>query len=176
MTVNLNGPPAKAGGDFTIGAEIQPAFADEAFDYARRLAPKLHVALLRESLVIAAAHNASYAGHGAQEILDHPVGIGMTNVEAIEFAIGRQVDARLPLDIEDDPRRVRPRLLAGKRGQPVWNRIRANCRRQYGWPGHQYFFSQTLRTNTSPVLSTSIPILPLARARDFSLSMVTEMR
>ena len=43
----------------------------------------------------------------------------MIDVEAIEFAIGRQIDAGLALDVEDHPGGVEPRLLARERDEPL---------------------------------------------------------
>ncbi len=50
----------------------------------------------------------------------------MIDVEAIQFAVGRQVDAGLALDVEDHARRVEARLLARERDEPFGNRIRAD--------------------------------------------------
>ena len=77
--------------------------------------------------MIAAPHLGAYAGHRAEEVFDHPVGIGMIDVEAIEFAIGGQIDARLALRVEDDAGGIEPRLLAGQGRQPI--RERDSCPR-----------------------------------------------
>ena len=60
----------------------------------------------REGFVIAAAHLARGRRPSADEILDHAVGIGMVDVEAVEFAIGGQVDAGLALNVENHARGV----------------------------------------------------------------------
>ena len=87
----------------------------------------------REGFVIAAAHLGPHARHRTDEVLDHAVGIGMIHVEAVEFAIGGQVDAGLPLDVEDDARGVQTRLLAGQRGQPFGNRVGADGGSENRW-------------------------------------------
>ena len=80
----------------------------------------------REGFVIAAAHLRADARHRPDEILDHAVGIGMVHVEAVEFAIGGQVDAGLALNVEDHARGIETRLLAGQRGQPIGDRVGAD--------------------------------------------------
>ena len=134
VTVNLNGPARDAGGELAIGQQIQRAFAERPFDHAGGLAAEPHRAHAREGLVVAASDLAADAGHRANEILDHAVGVGMVDVEAVELAIGRQVDAGLALRVEDHAGGVDARLLAGQRGEPVGDRIRADrggqdCRR-----------------------------------------------
>jgi hypothetical protein len=42
----------------------------------------------------------------------------MVDVEAVELAIGGEIDTRLALNVEHDPGRVEPCLLAGKGRQP----------------------------------------------------------
>ena len=122
----LERPAGDAGGEFAIGQQVERAFAERLLDDARGLAAELHGALAGEALVIAAAHLGADAGHGADEVFDHAVGIGMIDVEAIEFAVGGQIDARLALRVEDDARGIEARLLAGQRRQPVGNGIGAD--------------------------------------------------
>ena len=76
--------------------------------------------------MIGAAQLASYSGERAQEIVDHPVGIGMVDVEAVEFAVGWQVDASLALNVEDDAGGIGAGLFAGQGREPVRNRIGTN--------------------------------------------------
>ena len=127
MTVNLNGPPATLAASSQSASRLSEPSPKRLLHHAGGLAAELHGALAGEALVIAAPHLGAYAGHGADEVLDHAVGIGMIDVEAVEFAVGGQVDARLALRVEDDARGVEARLLAGQRGQPVGNRD--SCRR-----------------------------------------------
>ena len=89
----LEGSAGHGRGEFAIGEQVERAFAERLFYHARGLAAELHGALAGEALVIAAPHLGAYAGHGAEEIFDHPVGIGVIDVEAIEFAVGGQIDA-----------------------------------------------------------------------------------
>ncbi len=121
----LERPAGNAGGEFAIGQQIERAFAERPFHHARGLAAEPHGVRAREGFVIAAAHLRPDAGHGADEVLDHAVGVGMVDVEAVEFAVGGQVDAGLALDVEDHAGGVEARLLAGQGGEPVGNRDRS---------------------------------------------------
>ena len=60
----------------------------------------------------------------------------MIDVEAVEFAIGRQVDAGLPLDVEDHAGGVQAGLLAGQGGQPVGDGVGADGGGEDGGFGH----------------------------------------
>ena len=71
--------------------------------------------------MIAAPHLRSNARHRPDEILDHPIGIGMIHVEAVQLAVGGQIDARLALDIEHYARGIQPRLI---RARPNRRRVR----------------------------------------------------
>ena len=62
----------------------------------------------------------------AEEVVDHAVGIGMVDIEAVEFAIGWQVDTGLALDVEDYARGIGAGLFTGQRGEPVGDRIGAD--------------------------------------------------
>ena len=73
-----------------------------------------------------AADDRRDAGHRADEVFDHAVGVGMVDVEAVELAVGRQIDAGLTLDVEYDAGRIDHRLLAGQRGEPVGHRVGAD--------------------------------------------------
>jgi hypothetical protein len=64
-----------------------------------------------------------YAAQLVHEVIDHPVGVGMIHIEAIQFAIGGQVNARLTLEVKHNARRVDQRLLARQRCQPVWDEL-----------------------------------------------------
>ena len=37
------------------------------------------------------------AGHWADEVFDHPIGIGMVDIESVKFAIGWEIDPGLAL-------------------------------------------------------------------------------
>ena len=78
-----------------------------------------------------ASHSASpislrTPGHRPHEILDHAVGLGMIDVEAIKLAVAHQIDPGLLLGVDHDARRVDQRLLGWQRHQPVRHRIGAD--------------------------------------------------
>ena len=50
----------------------------------------------------------------------------MVDVEAVQLAVADQVDAGLLLRVDDDARRVGQRLLGGRGGEPVGQRIGAD--------------------------------------------------
>ena len=126
MTVNLNGPPDTLAASSQSASRLSEPSPSGCLHDAGGLAAELHGALAGEALVIAAPHLGAYAGHRAEEVFDHAVGIGMIDVEAIEFAIGGQIDARLALGVEDDAGGIEARLLAGQGGQPIRNGIAAH--------------------------------------------------
>ena len=70
--------------------------------------------------------SAADAGHRADEVLDHAVGVGVVDVEAVELAVGDDVDAGHLLGLEDDARGVDEGLLAGSGGEPVGDGIGAD--------------------------------------------------
>ena len=84
-----------------------------------------------------AADLAVDAGHGTDEILDHAVRVGVVDVETVELAVGREVDAGLGLDVEHDARGVDDGLLGGERGGPVWNRIGGDGGGEDAWFSHK---------------------------------------
>ena len=51
------------------------------------------------------------AAHRSDEVFDHPVGVGVVDVEAVELAVGGQIDAGLALGVEDDTGGVDDGLL-----------------------------------------------------------------
>src|SRR6266487_4629967 len=84
--------------------------------------------MARERFPIASSQAGTHAGHRRQEVFDHPVGVGVVGIEAIDLAFGGEVDSGLTLDIEDDARRIDSRLLTGQSNEPVGNRVRTDRR------------------------------------------------
>ena len=127
VTVNLNAPPATATRQaFAIGQQVERALAQFCFHHAGSLAAESHAAGAREGFVIAAAYLGADASHGADEVIDHAVGVGMVDVEPVQFAIGRQIDAGLALQVEAHTRGIHTRLLAGQCRQPVRHGVGAD--------------------------------------------------
>ncbi len=75
------------------------------------------------------------AGHRTDEVFDHPVRVRVVDVEPVELAVGREIDPRLPLDVEDDARGVDDRLLAGEGSEPIRDRVRSDRGREDTWLG-----------------------------------------
>ncbi len=123
------------GGPLAVREQVEASLAERSRDDAGRLATKAHAVQPGEIVRRAAPHEPAHAGHGADEILDHPVGVGMIDVEAIKLAVGRQVDPGLSLNIEYNTRRIDHRLLARKGGEPVGRRIGADGGGEDAGPG-----------------------------------------
>jgi hypothetical protein len=49
-------------------------------------------------------------------------------IEPVQFTVGRQIDASLPLDVENDACGVHASCVARERSEPVRYRIRADSR------------------------------------------------
>jgi hypothetical protein len=111
------------GGALAVGEQVEGAFAKLARDDAGRLAAEAHGVMAGEFLGDGAADHGRDAGHRADEILDHAVRVGVVDVEAVELAVGRQVDAGLTLEIKYDAGGIDHGLLAGQGGEPVGHGI-----------------------------------------------------
>ena len=114
------------GGALAIGQQVEGAFAEGAGDNASGLAAETHRVMAGEFFGDGAADLAVDAGHGTNEVFDHAIGVGVVDVEAVELAVGGQVDAGLVLDVENDARGVDDGLLGRKSREPVRNRIGTN--------------------------------------------------
>ena len=55
-----------------------------------------------------------------------PLVCGMVDVEAVELAVAHQVEAGLLLGVDHDAHGVGQRLLRGRGGEPVGQRVRAD--------------------------------------------------
>ena len=85
----LEGPAAHRRRALAVGEEIEGAFAERAGDHARRLAPETHRMVTGKFLGDRSTHHGRNPRHGANEVFDHPVRVGMIDVEAVKFAVGR---------------------------------------------------------------------------------------
>ena len=101
-----------------VGKQIETALRQGAIDDRRRFGAKAHALLSSEFLAFAAAEFRAGAAHRPHEVFNHPVGIGVIGVEAVEFSIGGQVDARLALRVENHAGGVDDSLLGGHGLQP----------------------------------------------------------
>src|SRR5690606_16493468 len=105
--------------------QVEAAVAERPDDGARRPRAELHAALraVRNQLVEREALRD--AVHRADEVLDHPDGLGMVDVETRELSVADDVDAGLLLDADHYPRGVGECLLGRVRHEPVGNGIGA---------------------------------------------------
>ena len=114
--------------------------ADGAIDDARRAGAEAHARLLAERLDLGEGELRADPRHRLDEILDHAVGLGVINVEAVELAVADEVDAGPLLRREDDARGVDHRLLARAGGKPVGDRIGTDDGGQDAGRRHGGFF------------------------------------
>jgi hypothetical protein len=110
VSVNLNG---RSGADRPFHHARRPGA--EARRFALGIVDPLREADLR-----------AHAGHRPHEILDHAVGLRVVDVEAVQLAVAHQVDAGLFLRIDDHAHRVGERLLGGRGGEPIGQRVGAD--------------------------------------------------
>ena len=103
--------------------------ADRAVDHPWRPAAKAHAGAPGILDPLGKPDVAADTGHRPREVLDHPVGLGMIQVEPVQLAVADYIDARLLLGCEHDARCVGQRLLGRRCGKPVRNRIRTYHRR-----------------------------------------------
>ena len=86
-----------AGDCLILGAGVLRRGQRFAGDDAGRLAAEAHRRVPGKFLGDRAADHGRDAGHRADEILDHAVRVGVVDVETVELAVGREVDAGLGL-------------------------------------------------------------------------------
>ena len=113
-------------GGVTVGQEIQASLANRRLHGTSRPAAEIHRSQRGKCIPIRLAQPRFDSGHRSHKVIDHAIGVGMIDVEAIELAIGRQIDPGLPLNVENDARCVAPRLVARQRNQPIGQGIRAD--------------------------------------------------
>ena len=102
------------------------AVTDRAVDDTGRLGPESHALLAAICDDLLERDGAAHAGQWQNEILDHTVGLGVIDVEAIELSIADKIDACGFLRTDDGARGVDQRLLGRRRDEPVGHRIRAD--------------------------------------------------
>ncbi len=92
--------------------EVEGTFPEFIDHDTGGLAPETHGRMARKFLGDGATNHGRNAGHGADEILDHAVGVGVIDIETRQLAIGRQIDAGLALDIKNHPGGIDDALFA----------------------------------------------------------------
>jgi hypothetical protein len=124
----LEGPAGQRRCPLAGAGQVERAAADRAVDDAGRPGAKAHPRHRPVGHDLVEAHGVADAGHGPDEVLDHPVGLGMVEVEAVELAVADDVDARRFLGGDDDARGVDQSLLGRRRREPVGHRVGADDR------------------------------------------------
>ena len=109
-----------------VFGQIEHAFGDGTAHDGRRLAAEGHFMLGTKRGGVLTAHAAVDPAELVDEVLDHAVGVGMIDIEAIQLAIRRQFDACLALRVKNDARGVDHGLLTGQGAKPVWDRVGAD--------------------------------------------------
>jgi len=124
-------PGARAG-----DRQVERAGADRAFDHAGRTRAEAHARGLGVVEPLGETDLGADARHRPHEVFDHAVGFGVIEVEAIQLAVADDVDPGLLLCRDHHARRVDQRLLRGRGGEPVGNRIGADHRGEYAGRSH----------------------------------------
>ena len=109
--------------------QIERARPNRAVHHGRRARSEFRRGLIAVDHQLFERDPRTHTRHRFHEILDHPVGFGMVDVEPVQLSVRHQVDPRQFLGVEHDRRRVPQRLLAGERRQPVRDRITPDHRR-----------------------------------------------
>ena len=105
---DAGGARAHSSGRFSVPSSIGPTTTP-----AGRLRNRTR--LRAEGCRLAPPDPGADAAKPVHEVLDHPVGVGMVDVEPIQLAVGGEIDAGLPLEIEDDARGIDQGLLGRQR-------------------------------------------------------------
>jgi len=121
-------------GPVTVNLKVLVASADARWqasgrvDHARRPGAKAHAGQRPVGHDLVEGHLVAHALHRPHEVLDHPVGLGMVEVEAVELAVADDIDAGGLLRGDDDAGRVDQALLRRRAQQPLRHRVRADDR------------------------------------------------
>ena len=108
------------------GGEVQAAFANRPAHDARRLRAELHALRGAELGQLLARERRVDAGHRADEVVNHPVGLRVVHVEARQLAVRDDIKAGEFLRLEHDEDGVAQRGGGGKRGEPRGDGIAAD--------------------------------------------------
>jgi len=114
------------GGARTIFVQVEDAFSDRAANDTCGLAAEAHLLLRAKRGRIGQADRGRDATHARNKILDHAIGVGMVDVEAVKFAVGGQIDSCAALGVDDDGSRIKDRLFARQGREPVDRGVRAD--------------------------------------------------
>lgn len=112
----LGGDGGRTGAGF---GEVEGTLVKGAGDDAGGLATELHALLGHEFVAVLPRDPGLNAADPLDEVLDHPVGVGMIEVVAVEFAVGGEVNSGRFLEVDDDAGGVEEGLLVGEGEKPV---------------------------------------------------------
>ena len=122
----LEGAAGHGGGASAVGEQVEAARAEFGFHHGRGLGSEAHALFGGELLDLAAAKFRAGAAHGPDEVLDHAVGVWVVDVEAVQLAVGGQVDAGLALGVEHHAGGIDEGLLGGQGLEPFRDGIGAD--------------------------------------------------
>ena len=78
----------------------------------------------------------------------------MANIEAVQLAVRRHIDAGLPLDVEHDASRIEACSIARQCGEPIRYRIRSDSRREDSGLAHLFDISSLSIDNWRSTIAT----------------------
>jgi hypothetical protein len=111
-----------------VAREVEPPVAEWTRDDPGRQRTVGHSGLLPPGAKLVDAQLGLDSLEGTDEVIDHPVGLGVVDVPAIELPVGDHVDAGQFLGLEHDHHRVAEALAGVVDAQPGGDRIAADDR------------------------------------------------
>ena len=111
-----------------VAGEVEPPVAERAGDDPGRQRPVRHAGLLPPGPELIEGQLGLDSLEWTDEVIDHPVGLGVVDVPAIELPVGDHVDAGQFLGLEHDQHRVAEALAGVVDAQPGGDRIAADNR------------------------------------------------
>ena len=119
----LEGSPGEIGRAAAVVDQVESAAVQCFAHHGSRLGAEAHALVGVKGLRFAPADGGIAAAHGRDEVLDHPVGVRMVDVETVEFPVGGKIDPGLALGVEDDPGGIGDGLFGGESVQPAGDGI-----------------------------------------------------
>ena len=122
----LEGVPGQRLGPCAGQGQVQAAAADGAHHRAGRPGAELHAGARAVGDQVIEGETLRDPVHGPHEVLDHPVGLGVIDVEAVKLAVAHHIHACLLLRADHHPRGVHQGLLRWCCDEPVGHGVRAD--------------------------------------------------
>ena len=111
---------------FPIGRQVQDAFANLVTHHTRWLRAESGSILRPEDIQFLTGERGVDATHRPDEIINHPIGLRMTDIEPAELTIGNNIDARQFLRLEHRENGIAQIRCRRLRSKPCGNRIAAD--------------------------------------------------